>query len=454
MATGETVTDASRRIALALDQAVLPIQGPPGTGKTWTGARMILALLAEGRRVGVTAQSHKVIANMLDAVLAAARREGRTVRIAQRCDDGEGSPDPDVPCISKEAARTGLADGTFEIVGGTPWLWSRLEMEGVLDVLFVDEAGQVSLANVCAVAGSARSVVLLGDPNQLPQVSQGSHPEGAAASALEHLVGDASTIAPDRGLLLTTTYRMHPAVNAYISEIFYEGRLGTDPANERQSVADGRPIGGVGLRFVGIDHRGASNRSREEAEWVASAIEGLLGRTWTDREGARRAIEPGDILVVAPYNAHVAEIGAVVQRRLGVRPNAGTVDRFQGREAPVAIYSMATSSLDDAPRDLEFLYSGNRLNVALSRARGLSVLVASPELFLVACHTPDQMRLLNAFCRLLEITGSGTTRRTGVRAARVAAGVVGRPVDSGQPTSATDVAGPELERPIPLTLGL
>jgi uncharacterized protein len=248
--------------------------------------------------------------------------------------------------------------------------------------------------------------VLLGDPNQLPQVSSGAHPEGAAASALGHLVGEDRTIAPERGLLLDTTYRLHPDVNAFISDVFYEGRLRTDPANERQQLGPGAPVGGTGIRYVPLEHDGAGNRSRVEATWIADAIGALVDRTWHDRKGAERGLAASDVLIVAPYNAQVAEIAQVIERQLGVRANVGTVDRFQGRQAPVAIYSMTTSSPDVAPRDLEFLYSGNRLNVAVSRAQGLAVVVASPALLQVACHTPEQMRLVNALCRLVEIAGT------------------------------------------------
>jgi uncharacterized protein len=286
-------------------------------------------------------------------------------------------------------------------------------MEASVDVLFVDEAGQASLATVAAVAGAADSVVLLGDPNQLPQVSQGVHPEGAGASALEHVVGDAKTIPPDRGLFLDRTYRLHPRVNDYVSEAFYEGRLETDPDNARQALGDGSPVGGVGIRHVPLAHVGASNRSRDEAAWIAEAIAGLVGRPWTDRHGVTRPMRVADVLIVAPYNAQVAEIARTVEQRLGAAPNVGTVDKFQGREAPVAIYSMTTSSPDDAPRDFDFLYSGNRLNVAVSRARGLAVLLATPALLRVACRTPEQMRLVSALCRLVEVAAAQEDERDG-----------------------------------------
>jgi len=404
-ASGDDVTAVAREVALRLDETVLPIQGPPGTGKTYTAARMILDLVARGRRVGVTAQSHRVIENLLEAVVQASAEVGRTIRIGHRYDEDEAAPPPaGIERIKdSKSIAGGLAARTWDVVGGTSWVWARPELEGTLDVLFVDEAGQVSLATVCSVAGAARSVVLLGDPNQLPQVSQGVHPDGAEASALEHLVAGARTIAPHRGLLLGTTYRMHPDVNAYISDTFYEGRLDTGPGNELQRVGDGPPVGGTGIRYVPIDHAGASNRSPEEAAWIAAAVAGLSGREWTDAKGHVRPIVPDDVLIVAPYNAQVAEIGRAVKARLSTDANVGTVDRFQGREAPVAVYSMTTSTPDEAPRDLEFLYSGNRLNVAVSRARGLAVVVANPALLRVACRTPEQMRLVNALCRLVEV---------------------------------------------------
>ena len=208
------------------------------------------------------------------------------------------------------------------------------------------------------------------------------------------------TIAPDRGLFLETTYRLHPAVNAFVSDAFYEGRLEPEAANATQDLEAGPPVGGEGVRFVGLPHAGGRNRSPEEAEWVVAAIEALRGREWTDRKGRRRVLDVPDVLVVAPYNAQVAEIASLAQQRLGVLPNVGTVDKFQGREAPVVFYSMATSSAEDVPRTLEFLFSRNRLNVAVSRAMCLAFVVASPLLLESRARTIEQMRLINALCRL------------------------------------------------------
>ncbi len=398
-ANDETALDAARRLGLALDGTVLAIQGPPGTGKTYTAARMILDLVRAGRVVGITAQSHRVIGNALKSVAAAFAEAGEVVRLGHRSDDETDiEPNLGIERIgTNERAVIAVRDREIDVLGGTSWLWSRLDMEQSIDVLFVDEAGQFSLANTVAVAGAADSLVLLGDPNQLPQVSTGVHPEGAAASALEHLIGDARTIAPDRGLLLDTTWRLHPDVNAFISPAYYDGRVTTEARTARQRLAPGAPLGGTGVRFVPVAHEDRGNRAPEEAAWVIDAIASLIGRPWVDALGRERPIELADMLVVAPYNAQVAEIRRQGRVAFGTEPNAGTVDLFQGREAPVAIYSMATSSPDDAPRDLEFLYSGNRLNVAISRAQGLAALVANPDLFLVACRTPEQMRLLNGF---------------------------------------------------------
>ncbi len=410
-AEDEDLLKATLRAAIALDDGVLPVQGPPGTGKTWTGARIVLARLRKRRRpIAVTAQSHRAIANFLEALVAAADEAGEHVRILQRCDpDDEIPPTPDVEQAgSNDRIADALAAGAVDVVGGTAWLFAREELTGAFDLLVVDEAGQYALANLAAISGAARSIVLLGDPNQLAQVTQGIHPDGAGASALGHVLGSASTIPPDRGIFLDRTFRLHPAVNAFVSEAFYEARLGTAPGTERQAIApttgDAR-LGGAGVRWWPVTHGGNAQRSPEEADAVAEIVAALLGTTWTTRDGDERPFGPEDLLVVAPYNAHVATVRAAIERRLGreVASRVGTVDRFQGREGAVAIYTMSASSAEEAPRGTDFLYERNRLNVAVSRARALAIVVASPELLRVACRTPEQMRRVNALCRFVEV---------------------------------------------------
>ena len=403
---GEDVLDAARRLARELDHGTLPIQGPPGTGKTYAGARMIVDLVRDRKRVAITAQSHKTISNLLEAVMQAATEEGVVVRAIQKADEGAahvGDLDGVTRVGGNADVAASLAAGTADVVAGTAWLLARSEFDEAFDVLFVDEASQMSLANAVAVGTCARSIVLIGDPNQLPMVSQGVHPGASAATSLEHLVGDAVTVPAERGLFLETSRRLHPDVNAFISPAFYAGLLETHPDTSRRVVDGIDPVlSGSGIRWLPTTHTGNGPRSREEAEVVAEVVTTLIGMTWQDTDGAHRRITMNDVIVIAPYNAQVAEIQATLERRLGRRGNVGTVDKFQGREGVVAIYSMASSSREDAPRDMGFLYSRNRLNVAISRARSVALLIASPTLLEAGCRTPEQMRMVDALCRFVE----------------------------------------------------
>jgi predicted RecB family nuclease len=400
-AAGEDTLAAARRLALDLDGGVLAIQGPPGSGKTYTGARMICTLVRAGKRVGVSAVSHKVIRNLLEATLDAAAEEGCAIACVQKTRDDAGAARGRVTELADNAAvRAALATGAATVAGGTAWLWSREDFANAVDVLFVDEAGQMSLADVAAVSQAGRSLVLLGDPQQLEQPQQGSHPEGTNVSALEHLLGGGHTIADDRGIFLAHTWRLHPAICAFTSELFYDGRLQPRPGLERQALIGDTGFAGAGLWFAPVEHDGNQSASPEEVARVAEIVAELVrdGVGWVDAKGVSRPLTTADVLIVAPYNAHVSYIA----RRLpGAR--VGTVDKFQGQEAAVVIYTMATSAPEDAPRGMEFLYSLNRLNVATSRARCACILVASPRLLEPECRTPDQMRLANAFCRYLEL---------------------------------------------------
>jgi superfamily I DNA and/or RNA helicase len=286
-----------------------------------------------------------------------------------------------------------LDSGERVVLAGTSWLWTNAKMRDSVDVLFVDEAGQLSLANALAVSVAAQSMVLLGDPQQLDQPIQGSHPDGAEKSALEHLLGDAQTIPEDRGLFLERSFRMHPDVCRFVSDAFYGSRLEPAPGCERQGTSFG-----TGLRFLPVEHVANRRSSPEEAEAICAEVVRLLGGEWTDAGGVTRPLRVGDILVVAPYNEQVGCLGELLPE--GVR--VGTVDKFQGQEAPVVFFSMATSSGDDVPRNLEFLFSRNRLNVAVSRARCLAYVAASPRLLEVACRTIEQMRMANALCLFAE----------------------------------------------------
>ena len=278
------------------------------------------------------------------------------------------------------------ADGLTEaeLAAGTAWLFSRDIYDNHFDYLFIDEAGQVSLADALAMGTAARNVVLVGDPQQLDQVLQGTHPSGSDASVLKHLIGDEATIPADRGIFLERTYRLHPDICAYISDEFYESRLEPAPVAAERST----PLG-TGLRYVPVDHDARRQESPEEVAAVA----------WIVRELAAAGVAPGEIMVVAPYNAQVNALAAALPNAVRV----GTVDKFQGQEADVVIYSLASSSGEDVPRGLEFLLSRHRTNVAISRARCLAYLVASPRLLEVNTRTIEQMRLANALCRFVEL---------------------------------------------------
>ena len=399
---GESGLAAACRLVVGLRDSTLAIQGPPGSGKTYTGARMVVRLLHEGKRVGISATSHKVITNLLSEVLAAAAGIV-DVRAAQKVSEGSARADHEqvTHVASNGEVQNGLASGAFNVAAGTVWLWAAEKSEEMVDVLFVDEAGQISLANVLSMARSARSIVLLGDPQQLDQPLQGSHPPGADQSALAHLLGEHDAMPDHLGLFLEHTWRLHPNVTRFTSAAFYEGRLESRENLANQALNGPVPLDGAGPRLLAADHVGADSTSPEEARQVAALVRVLVesGSSWVDKDRVEHRLEFKDVLVVAPYNAQVGAIAALLPPDARV----GTVDKFQGQEAPVSIYSMTSSSPEDAPRGMSFLYSRNRLNVATSRARCVAVVVAAPALLRVRGHTPEQMRLANALCQFAEM---------------------------------------------------
>jgi uncharacterized protein len=349
----------------------------------------------------VSALSHKVIRKLLDDVVEAAQElDLHSVRCTQVDKNGEASDGVAIVKDGKEAWDA-LQSGIANVVGGTSWVWSPEKAFDLVDVMFIDEAGQMSLADVLAVSQAAKRLVLLGDPQQLERPTKGSHPDGAEKSALEHLLNGRKTIAADMGFLLPESWRLHPKICAFTSECFYDEKLGSH-AFARSRVIEGHPwVRGAGLWFVPVEHEGSRNSSAEEVEVVARIVEGLVKPEVQWLRGAgnpRRLKEDEDILIVAPYNAQVSDLLVRLPR---VR--IGTVDKFQGQEAPVVIYSLATSSPEEAPRGMEFLYSLNRLNVATSRAMTAVIVVGSPRLFEPECRTPRQMQLANGLCAYREM---------------------------------------------------
>jgi uncharacterized protein len=395
---GKSAVDAAVRLCEHLPGGILAIQGPPGAGKTTTGARMICELVRQRKKVGVTANSHKVIRHLLDEVIKAADKQGINLQCCHKDDEPE-DPKPRLLFAKGNQDLIAALGNGVDVGGGTAWFWSREDAQDIVDVLFVDEAAQTSLANAGGFAGGKDCCAAGRSPAARP-ADAGQHPEGTDVSALDHILGGTQTIASEKGLVLEQTWRLHPAICAFTSELFYEGKLRSKEGLDRQVIKGAGPVTGSGLRYMPVAYQGNQNCSPEEAEAIRALVTGILENkaTWIDGDGQEKPVTVQDILIITPYDAQVFEI----QQRL---PGAwvGTVDKFQGQQAPIAIYSTATSSHADAPRGMEFLYSLNRLNVATSRAKCVSIMVSSPQVFEAECRTPRQIQLVNAFGRYLEM---------------------------------------------------
>lgn len=387
---GEDVVDAAIRIASNLNNSYLAIQGPPGSGKTYTGAKMIIELYKQGKKIGITAISHKAIRTLVDKIIELSNGE---VSFIHKITDKSASLPPQI--VETDESKKVIEGLSNSRVGcGTVWLWSEQNSQEQLDYLFIDEAGQMSLSHALAASRAAYNLVLLGDPQQLEQPQKGAHPEGSDVAALSYLLEGRATIAKGKGLFLDVTRRLHPAICEFTSELFYEGKLRSLPGLEKQVISGTGKFDGAGLFYVPATHAGNQNKSTEEIGLVDDIVQLLLSKgRYIDRPLAKE-----DILIVAPYNAQVS---ALIEKLPGLR--VGTVDKFQGQEAPVVIYSMTSSSHEDAPRGMSFLFSPNRLNVATSRAKSVCILVASPRLLEPDCKTIDQMRWANGLCRYVEM---------------------------------------------------
>ncbi|WP_420872384.1 TM0106 family RecB-like putative nuclease [Mycobacterium shigaense] len=396
---GDTVDDITAAV-IDLDSSYVAVHGPPGTGKTYTAAQVIARLVTgHAWRVGVVAQSHATVENLLGAVIDAGLDPGR---VAKKRYDHQA---PRWREIDSNDYAAFIGDTTGCVIGGTAWDFANANRvrPGSLELLVIDEAGQFCLANTVAVAPAARNLLLLGDPQQLPQVSQGTHPEQVDTSALDWLVDGQRTLPDERGYFLDRSYRMHPAVCAAVSALAYEGRLQSNLERAGARRLDGYQPG-VHVHLVG--HQGNSIESPEEADAVLAEIRRLLGSAWTDERGTR-PLAPSDVLVLAPYNAQVA----LVRRRLAAagldEVRVGTVDKFQGGQAPVVFISMTASSVDEVPRGMSFLLNRNRLNVAVSRAQYAAVVVRSELLTEYLPGTPAGLTELGAFLALTSTGESG-----------------------------------------------
>jgi uncharacterized protein len=390
-----------------LDNSYLTIQGPPGAGKSYTGKHVIAELVKTGARVGISSNSHKAINNLLLSTAKYCQAEGINALFACTKATEPELADYGVLELKNNQLANHLQTGC--VVGSTAWGFAREDMAEALDYLFIDEAGQVSVANLIAMSQSARNLILMGDQMQLGQPSQGSHPADSGLSVLDYLLHENPTIDDDMGVFLGTTYRMHSAVNQFISEHIYDGKLASHPSNDRRIIevpsdyidtqANGPLNQTAGIRFVAVEHEGNTQAADEEVAVISQLAKQLLGRTFHTGDSAAptRPIGWGDMLFVAPYNHQVSKL----KQALGEQAKVGSVDKFQGQEAPIVFLSMCASDPAESPRGLDFLFDKHRINVAISRAQCLAIVVANPAIGRAPASQVAQLKLINLFNALM-----------------------------------------------------
>lgn len=385
-----------------LDNSYLTIQGPPGTGKSYTGSHIITSLLADGAKIGIASNSHKAILNLLKSAAKQCLKAGVHAQFVCTNDAGESEA---LNALEITVSDNNKLDDEITsncVIGTTAWGFSRDDLAGEFDYLFVDEAGQVSVANLIAMSRCAKNLILLGDQMQLGQPTQGTHPAESGLSILDYLLHHEATINEEQGIFLGTTFRMHPEVNAFISEQIYEGKLHSAPVTEKRQLSIPENYSGplnksAGIIYIPVDHDSNTQASDEEVEAIVAIRNALVGRVLTLEDGGQRSLTETDILYVAPYNHQVAKL----RQALGKNAKVGSVDKFQGQEAPVVVLSMCASSGDESPRGIEFIFDKNRLNVAISRAQTLAVVVASPSLINTSINHIEQIPLINLMAKLM-----------------------------------------------------
>lgn len=403
--SGVTLADDTCTVTQGMDATTLCIQGPPGAGKTYQASRAIVELIRAGKTVGIASNGHKAISHLMSKVAERAAREGvefRGVKIKKE-DDSCLEDYSNISFAKSGKDVFDRIDLDYQLVGGSAWAFVLECAAGKLDYLFVDEAGQVSIANLVGMAPCARNIVLMGDQMQLGQPIQGTHPGESGKSTLEYLLQHHATIPPDFGIFLGESHRMHPDVCHFISDSVYEGRLKAEPKTEKRILIlpdsarefVNKP---TGILYVPVDHEGNTQSSDEEVECVKRIVDELTACLRVDETNPVPVqVKLDDILIVAPYNMQVRKIKQILPEA-----QVGSVDKFQGQERPIVIISMCTSDGDSSPRGLEFLLNKNRLNVAISRAQSLAIVVGSPQLALSRCSSVEQMELVNLYCRIVQ----------------------------------------------------
>lgn len=388
----EEISEATSR----LQNSYLFIQGPPGAGKTYTSSQVIVNLIRQGKRIAVSSNSHKAINNLLNNIEKTAKKQKVPFRGQKKSGSGEEGFNGEM--IENVSDNKKIDPDRSQLIAGTAWLFARQELDQKFDYLFVDEAGQVSLANLVAMSLCAKNIVLMGDQMQLGNPLKGTHPNESGMSALEYLLQDQATVPQDKGIFLGTSWRMHEKICRFISDAIYNGQLHPKELNQNQSLLLGQTAHGdlrqQGIQFIDIEHKGRSQKSEEEGILIKTLYLNLLEQEYRDREGVIHPITSENILIIAPYNMQVNYLKSILPKEARV----GTVDKFQGQEAEIVLISMTTSSHEDLPRNIEFLYNKQRLNVAISRARTLAVVIASKQLLEIPCTHVEQMHMVNTLC--------------------------------------------------------
>ena len=416
----ESASNRFIRLAPLLDKSYLVVQGPPGSGKTWALARAVIECVIAGQKVGLCAFKHETLKSMVDAIVEALndpkisarlKSSSTNLKIMRKIEMDE-KPADETTTVTEVNKNQQIFDAiesnSHNVFAGTAWVFTD-EQAPKLDVIFIDEAGQMSLANAVGVPTCAKSLVLVGDPQQLAQPGKGSHPLmpeeakelypfGATASALQHVLKNNETVPDDEGIFLDVTQRLHPEICQFISEAMYNGRLENAPHCNKRSIVMTTGAHESGIRWCPVEHEGNKMYSTEEVDAIKNIVSQFVGSSVINKSGEVRALSEADIMIVAPYNSQVNDLKVALPDC-----KVGTVDKFQGLESPVVILSLTASSSEDVPRGMDFLYSTNRFNVAVSRAKTLCIVVGSPRLLAARCNSVRQLQLVNVLCRYVQM---------------------------------------------------
>ena len=416
----ESASNRFIRLAPLLDQSYLVVQGPPGSGKTWALARAVIECVIAGQKVGLCAFKHETLKSMVDAITEALndpkisarlKSSSTNLKVMRKIERDEKPADETITVTEVDKNQEifdAIESNSHNVFAGTAWVFTD-EKAPVLDVIFIDEAGQMSLANAVGVSTAAKSLVLVGDPQQLAQPGKGSHPLmpeeatelypfGATASALQHVLKNNETVPDDEGIFLDVTQRLHPEICKFISEAMYNGRLENAPHCNKRSIIMAAGAHESGIRWCPVEHEGNKMYSTEEVDAIKNIVSQFVGSSVINKSGEVRTLSEADIMIVAPYNSQVNDLKVALPDC-----KVGTVDKFQGLESPIVILSLTASSSEDVPRGMDFLYSTNRFNVAVSRAKTLCIVVGSPRLLAARCNSVRQLQLVNVLCRYVQM---------------------------------------------------